>query len=144
MQLSEHFTLAEFIRSDTAARRGIDNTPSPVVLTNLKLTAIGMEKVRALLGTPIIISSGYRSPELNAAIGGSTQSHHMQGLACDFTCPDYGSPIEICRRIAAADAVVFDQLIYEHSWVHVSFAPALRGQVLTLRPAGGGYAQGIG
>jgi hypothetical protein len=143
MQLSAHFTLDEFTRSDTAERLGIDNTPDTEALENLMLTAGKMEAVRELLGKPIIVSSGYRSPELNAAVGGSKQSHHTQGLACDFTCPDAGTPKEVCQTIAASEAVVFDQLIYEHSWVHVSFSPALRGQVLTLLPSGG-YGSGIG
>lgn len=126
MKLSEHFTLEEFTRSDTAQARGIDNTPTPTVAAALTKTAIHMERVRALLGNkPIKINSGYRSHALNAAVGGTSASAHTQGYAIDFVCPSYGGPTEIVRAIADSN-VPFDKVIHEGTWVHISFDPRMR------------------
>lgn len=120
IRLTEHFTLEELIASQTAARRGIDNTPSPAIIENLRATAAVMERVRKLVGDkPIRVSSGYRCPELNAAVGGSKNSAHMQGLAVDFTCAGYGTVFEVATAIASSN-IEFDQLIYEFgTWVHL-------------------------
>lgn len=145
MNLSEHFTLEEFAFSQTAVRKGIDNSPmSQIVLAHLKGTAQRMEDVRNLLSRPIRITSGYRTPELNRAIGGAKHSHHMDGWAADFICPSYGKPIDIVRAIAESD-IQFDQLIQEGTWVHISFAPTMRREVLTAHfwPSGTTYTQGI-
>src|SRR5574343_627287 len=99
MQLTEHFTLEEFQFSDTAVRKGIDNSVPQDLLDNVTLTAMGMERVRSILGKPIKVTSGYRGPKLNAAIGGAKSSAHMSGLACDFTCESYGTPLDICKRL---------------------------------------------
>ncbi|MDP1873625.1 D-Ala-D-Ala carboxypeptidase family metallohydrolase [Phenylobacterium sp.] len=140
MKLSANFHLDEFVTSQTAARRGIDNTPPAPVLIRLKNTAKGLEKVRAVLGKPILISSGYRSPALNKAVGGSATSDHMNGDAADFISPGFGTPIAICRAIVAA-GIKFDQLIEEGTWVHISFGPRMRGQILTMR--NGKYTAGL-
>ena len=79
MQLSEHFTLEEFTASQTATRRGLNNTPSPQMIEKLKQTAQKMEQVRDLLGKPISINSAYRSPSVNRAIGGAATSQHCKG-----------------------------------------------------------------
>lgn len=120
VRLTEHFSLDEMVFSQTAARRGIDNTPSPAIIENLRATAAVMERVRSLLGdNPIRVSSGYRCPELNAAVGGSKNSAHMQGLAVDFTCAGYGTVYEVANAIASSN-IEFDQLIYEFgTWVHL-------------------------
>ncbi len=133
MKLSDHFSLAEFTFSQTAARRGIDNTPDDAVRANLARLAQTMEQVRDVLGgRPIHISSGYRGPGLNAAIGGSKTSAHMKGLACDFVCPAFGSPLAVAQEIAGS-VVEFDQLIYEGTWVHLGLSDAPRRQLLTAR-----------
>jgi hypothetical protein len=122
MRVSPHFELSEFTVSQTAARLGIDNTPPPEVLDNIKRTAQWLEGVRILLGVPIIISSGYRSPELNKAVSGSKTSQHMTGQAVDFTAPGFGSPRHVIDRIIDA-GMQFDQLILEfppNGWVHAS------------------------
>jgi hypothetical protein len=132
MKLTENFYLAEFINSDTALRLGIKNNPSPTILGNLKVVAEGMEKIRALLGYPIFITSGYRSPTLNRAIGGSTTSAHCLGYAVDFKCLKFGSPDAVVRKIKAS-GIKYDQLICEGGaigWTHISFAPAMRQQTL--------------
>lgn len=138
VQLSPHFSLDELTATQ---HRGIDNALPAGLLPALTDTAERMEAVRALLGQPIHVNSGYRSPELNAAVGGSKASAHMSGHAVDFICPGIGAPLAVCRVIAAS-SLAFDQLIEEGTWVHISFAPALRRQVLTKR-AGGGYVVGL-
>jgi hypothetical protein len=146
MKLSEHFMLDEFTFSQAAIRNAIPNIPSPEIIGNLKETADGMEKVRGLLGNkPISVTSGYRSPKLNAAVGGSKTSAHMNGYACDFICPAYGKPIDIVKKIASSD-LEFDQVIQEGTWVHISFAPETRKKVLTALFLGDGkvrYSEGV-
>ena len=121
MRLSENFSLEELTASETAARKGIDNTPSEDVINNLKRLAAALQEVRALLNhRAILISSGYRSPELNQAVGGSATSDHCKGLAADFICPSYGTPNDIVRTIAAS-SLSFKQVIREFDkWVHLS------------------------
>ena len=121
MRLSENFSLEELTASETAARKGIDNTPPEDVINNLKRLAAALQEVRALLNhRAILISSGYRSPELNQAVGGSATSDHCKGLAADFICPSYGTPNDIVRAIAASD-LPFKQVIREFDkWVHLS------------------------
>lgn len=147
MTLTPHFSLEEMLASQEAARRGIDNTPTAAVLIELEKTADSMERVRTILGDQVIIvSSGYRSPALNAVIpNSSSTSAHMWGGACDFICPAYGSPLQICRELAAHGASLqFDQLIMEWSWVHFGRAAdgaKPRQQVLTFN--GQGYHEGL-
>lgn len=135
--LSQHFSEAEMIVSQTAARDHLDNTPSADVLSNLTATCEQMEVIRHLLGDrPILVSSAYRSAAVNAAVGGSSTSGHVEGYACDFTCPGFGTPLAIAEFLVGK--VKFDQLIHEYdSWVHVSFDPQMREQTLTITSAGG-------
>lgn len=135
MKLTEHFTLDEFLVSETAARLGIDNTPTPEVLSNLTRLATVLEDVRARLGKPIIITSGYRSPELNKAVPGSSwKSMHQYGLAADFICPGFGSPLYVCRAIADTN-IQYDQLIHEFgNWVHFGLSVgAPKRELLTAK-----------
>ena len=131
MQLSQHFNLNEFTISQTATRKGIDNTPPEPVIERLRMLAATLERVRGLLGnSPIRISSGYRSKELNRAIGSSDNSAHVLGYAVDFTCPIFGTPKEVANEIAKS-AIKFDQIIYEGTWIHLSVDPRNRREVLT-------------
>ena len=131
--LTPHFTFEELTDSDYATRNGIDNRPAPDLLANLTMLAEGLERVRAVLALPIHVSSGFRSAKLNAAIGGSKMSKHMEGLAADFTCHGFGSPGEVAREIAENYTVIgFETLIFEGTWVHVDFAESMpKGTVLT-------------
>lgn len=132
MQLSEHFSLEEFTRSDAATRLGIANTPTKAHLANLRITAAGLEEVRALFnGARITLLSGYRNPPVNAAVGGVKTSAHALGWAGDITIEGYGP--RGAGRIIAASEIKFDQLIHEVSRhiLHISFDPRLRRQVLT-------------
>lgn len=134
MRLSEHFSLAEFTRSQTAARRGIDNQPQRAVVDNLgELVFTILEPLRIYLARPIRINSGFRCPELNAAIGGSKFSQHMTGNASDIDVPGM-EPIAVAQIIIDMD-LPFDQLIHEfREWVHVSYDPTRgRNMILTAR-----------
>lgn len=119
MNLSQHFSLEEFTVSQEAERRGIRNDPPPMIVENLRRLAKYLEEVRVLLGSyPILINSGYRSAELNVAVGGSKASAHMNGLAADFICPLYGSPRDVGIAIIRS-RIQFDQCILEFGrWVH--------------------------
>lgn len=137
MKLSTHFSLAEFTVSQEAARKGIDNTPTGAMLEKLRSLAWHMEEVRAALGGhPISVSSAYRSPALNTAIGGSKTSSHMAGEAVDFTCHSYGNNLQVIARLRSV-LPMWDQLILEfpnHSnggWVHIGFGLKSRKTVTT-------------
>lgn len=144
MKLTPHFSLAELTFSATAQRKQINNTPPPVIVQNLHLLAAGLEDVRTALGNlPLRINSGYRCPALNRAVGGARLSAHMSGHAADFVCPDFGSPLEIVRALAKSD-IAFDKLIQEGTWVHISFAPAGRRQLLTAHFGAGGTTYTVG
>jgi zinc D-Ala-D-Ala carboxypeptidase len=148
MMLTDHFSLDEFI---VTQQRGIDNTVGigTSVRERLLQTAKMLEKIRYLLGCPIIITSGYRSPELNKAVGGAPNSAHMYGAAVDFICPRFGTPYKICKllEVRMEDGFPIDQLIYEYTWVHVGFPideyREPRRMLLTKTPGSTGYLDGI-
>ena len=144
MKLSPHFSLAELVSSQVATRKGIDNAPAPAIVANLTRLAALLEQVRALVGAPIAISSGYRSPALNKAVSGAANSAHVLGLAADISTAKL-TPKALALLIRQSD-IAFDQLIYEGTWVHIALsASAPRRQVLTAKFAGGGvsYVAGI-
>ncbi|MGO9865017.1 MAG: D-Ala-D-Ala carboxypeptidase family metallohydrolase [Terriglobales bacterium] len=146
MKISEHFTLEEFCFSETAARLGLDNTPNAIAIANLGLVAAVMEKIRTLLEDgPIVVHSGYRSVEANRAVGGVATSAHLQGLACDFVCPAFGTPDKVALAILKS-GIEYDQLILEYGWVHVGLAQEgrlSRREALTKRSAQSPYESGI-
>lgn len=142
--LTEHFSWAESVITQ---HREIDNSIKDAnVLQNIPRTAVKLEKVRALLGVPLVISSWYRSPELNAAVGGVKNSDHISGCAVDFIAPQFGTCAEIAKKILESKELIgFKQLILEHTWVHISFpipGVAAKLEVLSLLE-GGRYAQGL-
>jgi hypothetical protein len=129
MQLSEHLSLAEVTKSDTAKRRGVSNMPTEAHIANFKLLAENIfEPIRNHFGKPIFISSGYRSSELNKAIGGAASSQHCQGEAIDIDMD--GRPGGVTNKMVfdfIKENLNFDQLIWEFGtdanpdWVHVSY-----------------------
>ena len=134
MQLSEHFELAEFLVSETAARRGIANEPTPEINENLRrLCQLVLEPLRVKLARPVVITSGYRSPALNRAIGGSPTSHHMQGRAADLIVPGI-TPLAVCQA-ASQLKLPCVQIIHEFGrWTHLSVAISNeRTQLLTAK-----------
>ena len=141
MQLSEHFTLDEATHSDTAIRQGIDNQPSTVQLENMKVAAANLEKVRALTGA-LNINSWLRLPAVNVAVGGSKVSSHMDGWAIDVSSSKL-TPYQLCQEVKKA-GIKFDQMIHEFGrWMHISFAPEMRQQELTIFKPEGKYKPGI-
>ena len=126
IQLSKNFTLSELIKSYTATRRGINNTPHQSVIDNLKYLCENLlQPIRDMAGV-VTINSGYRSPALNKAVGGAKKSQHLTGQAVDFESMQY-SNIELGKMIEES-GLVFDQLIYEFvskknprsGWIHIS------------------------
>ncbi len=133
MNLSKHFTLEEFIQSDTALRKGIRNQPTEEEVENLKCVASVLEQIREAVGMPIRVSSGYRGPMLNKAIGGSMNSAHVHGLAADISVDGMDSR-ELAKLVSELNLPMLDQLIYEGTWVHVGLSlDAPRHQVLTAK-----------
>ncbi len=138
MVLSEHFTLAEAIRSESAKRNGISNMPTLEHIVNLKELAENIfEPIRANFRVPIHISSGYRSKELNEKIGGSKTSQHCFGQAIDIDMD--GTPNGVTNKMVfdyIKEKLPFDQLIWEFGtnenpdWVHCSYSDRNRKQVL--------------
>ena len=136
--LTAHFTLEELTATQ---HRQFDNDPPPPVRAELWRTAAQMEVVRRLLGDRVIsVSSGYRCPELNRAVGGAATSAHLQGLAIDFNAYAFGPPIEVCRPLAKS-RLPFDQPIEEAGWTHTSCDPRVRSEILTQSARG--YREGI-
>jgi hypothetical protein len=150
MQLARDFTLAEMLRSQTATRRGIDNTPADMaIVEGLRAVAINvLQPVRDHFGVPVFVTSGYRCPQLNAAIGGSATSQHMRGQAADFEVTGR-SNLEVAEWVR--DSLDFDQLILEFytpgdpnsGWVHCSYINGqCRKDVLSCK-AGPVYLAGL-
>ena len=145
MKLTANFKLEEFTNSLLASRLKIDNSVPTELMPNIKFTAAKLELVRQALGKPIIITSGYRCPALNARVGGVATSAHTQGLAVDFHS-SFGTPKEICQRLIDA-GVQFDKLIQEHNqWVHIGFSTTHNRQIVLTAVKNGGktiYKSGL-
>lgn len=132
----KYFTLDELTASDKAKRLNIDNTPTPEAKARLvALVAHILDPLREAMGVPIRVTSGYRSPQLNKAVGGVKASQHQRGEAVDFVCLDMAKAFEYIKK-----ALPFDQLIWEYgddrapAWIHVSYRMgANRRQVLRIR-----------
>jgi zinc D-Ala-D-Ala carboxypeptidase len=119
MNLSEHFTLDELTISETAARKGLDNTPDNDALMNLRRLALFLEKVREVLNKPIKVNSAYRAPKVNASVGGSKTSQHCLGCAADIKVIGM-SPDQVVKAIKGSN-IEYDQVIREYdSWTHIS------------------------
>lgn len=141
MKLSKNLSLKEATRSQTATRKGISNEPTIEHMTNLKRIAQKVfQPARDFFGVPIRVSSGYRSPELNKAIGGSSRSQHSKGEALDLIIEDRNMELFFYIK----NHLEFDQLIWEFGtdtepdWVHVSYSEGKnRGEVLVAEKING-------
>lgn len=146
MHLSKNLTLSEVTKSATAKRRGISNEPTIEHLENLKAVAENIfQPIREEFLCPIYVSSGYRSEELNEAIGGSKTSQHSKGEALDLDADVYGVITNADIYHYAEDNLDYDQLIWEFGtdenpdWVHISYRRdgKNRGQKLRAERSGG-------
>lgn len=134
MQLTAHFSLEEFTLSSAALALGIENKPTPEHIKNLQNLANQMEKVRELFNKVLEITSAYRNPQVNKAVGGVPNSAHALGYAADFHV--HGMDDLAAAKVIRDSGLEFDQLIYEKNrCVHLSVDPQLRQQV--LRQPGG-------
>jgi hypothetical protein len=145
MNIGRHFTLREATRSSSAARLGLDNTPGPEALSNLRwFVGQLLDPLRDYLGRAINPTSFFRSPAVNRAVGGSATSDHMEGLAADIKVP--GLSAEELARAIVRSGLIFDQCIWydpaRGGHVHLGLKRfgANRGQTLHA-PVGGGYLQ---
>lgn len=152
MNLSANFTLKELTKSDTATRLGLDNTPDDEALENLKtLCEKVLQPVREHFGKSVTVNSGYRSPESNAAVGGSKTSDHCKGQAADIEIDGVDNP-DLAQWIM--DNLTYSQLILEFyekgkgssGWVHVSYNPEklIKQELTAVKVAGKTqYLQGL-
>ena len=130
------FTLKEFVKSNAAARMGVDNNPSEDVKKNIELLVEKiLDPLREKFGKPIIVTSGYRCKELNKAVGGAAKSQHMSGEAADIrTVEDSKRANKELFNLIIELGLPFDQLINEHDydWVHVSYGKRNRRMILKM------------
>ncbi len=138
MKLTNNFTLEELTKSETALRRNLDNTPTVEVVENLKTLAEKvLQPVREHFAKGVKVNSGYRAPEVNAAVGGSKTSDHCKGMAADIEIPglpnyDLAKWIESNMEFTQVILEFYTQGVPDSGWVHVSYDPAnLKKQSLT-------------
>ena len=144
MRMYKNFTLDEFVRSDTARSRGIDNTPPDEAIAHLgELVGVILQPLRDAWGKPINVTSGYRCSELNKAVGGSGNSAHLYGYAADIQPADMKSfPLftDFIQSFVTGRHIPFDQIIIEQStsskWIHIAVRNRngeQRGQLFGMR-----------
>lgn len=138
MQLTSNFSLVELTHSDTAVKKGLDNTPTEAVIANLKTLAEKvLQPVREHYGKSVKVNSGYRAPEVNASVGGSKTSDHCKGMAADIEIvgvanADLAQYIKDTLQFTQVILEFYTQGIPDSGWVHVSYDPAdLKCQALT-------------
>lgn len=141
--LSEHFTFAELTASTTAKRLGLNNIPDGAALYQLTKLAEMLERVRAKLGVPVTVTSAYRSPAVNKAVGGRTSSDHCKGMAADILAPRFGTAHAVAAAIAPhVSELGIGQIILEgikgKQWVHLSIDPVDNpvNRIITITDAG--------
>ena len=135
--MGKYFTMGELCASDTAKKKGIDNTPTDKIINNLN-TLINnvLDPIREKLGRSISVSSGYRCPELNKAVGGSKTSDHMDGNAADISCYNNKILWDLIISMVNSKEIAVTQLIDEKglTWVHVSYNPSnLKNQIFAIK-----------
>lgn len=141
--LSEHFSFSELTASTTAKRLGLNNIPDGAALYQLTKLAEMLERVRAKLGVPVTVTSAYRSPAVNKAVGGRTSSDHCKGMAADIVSPRFGTAHAVAAAIAPhVSELGIGQLALEgirgKQWVHLSIDPVDNpvNRIITITDAG--------
>ena len=132
--MGKYFTIDELCKSDTAKKKGIDNTPTAEIKQKLEVLIDELlDPVREAWGKPIRVNSGYRCPKLNKAVGGVANSQHMKGEAADLNAGSVSLNKQLFELIRTR--YEYDQLIDEanYAWVHVSYVRRNRKQVLHLK-----------
>ena len=135
----KHFSISELTASATAQREGIDNTPTESAYHLLHvLVEKLLDPIREAWGEPIVVSSGYRCPELNTLVGGAKNSHHLLGCAADIIAgnkADHRRLFNLIQQMQQQGQIRFTQLIAErdYRWLHISYVPGmLRNQVINV------------
>lgn len=134
--ISKWFTWEEAVGSMVATRKGLDNTPDADIQATILQTAESADRLRDLLGAPVVVLSWYRSPKVNAAVGGAAQSAHMTGSAIDLICPAFGSPANVIEELRKS-GILFRKAIIEFpssptgGWAHVDFDGDFRRVLVT-------------
>jgi len=140
-KLTKNFSLEELTASATAKAKRIDNTPTPKVRANLeKLCKEILQPIRDKYGRAITVTSGYRSPKLNAAVGGVKNSQHILGQAADIKCTSTtkAALFNIIKEMIQKKEITVGQLIWEYgtkkepNWIHVSLPYSKKNQILYL------------
>ena len=122
VNITENFTVEELTASEYAVRHDIPNTPDADVSENLRILALGLERIRNIIGQPITVTSGYRSPKVNSGVGGSKTSDHVKGLAADIKVNGMSPQVVASIINDTKHEIQFKQCILEfNQWVHVSF-----------------------
>lgn len=136
MKLGKHFTLDELTHSQVASRAGLKNEPTAKEIESLKLLVEKiLDPLRVAAGAPVVVSSGFRNKRVNDLVGSNDSSQHRLGEAADITIP--GMTTDEIVALIRRKGLPFDQLIEEFgSWVHVSYGPRNRRQVLRARKVG--------
>lgn len=143
----KYFSIQELTKSSTASRKGLKNNPTPEAEKNLEaLVDKILDPLREAYGKPIKVNSGYRSPAVNRAVGGSNSSQHVTGQAADIedlTCS--GKANKEIFELLINSGLPFDQVIWEFSdshgypeWIHVSYGPKNRRQILIAKKKASG------
>ena len=135
----KYFSVSELCASATTQREGIDNTPTESAYHLLHvLVEKLLDPIREVWGEPIVVSSGYRCPELNTLVGGAKNSHHLLGCAADIIAgnkADHRRLFNLIQQMQQQGQIRFTQLIAEkdYRWLHISYVPGmLRNQVIDL------------
>lgn len=150
--MGKYFTLNELTRSATAARKGINNSPSPLIKSNLEaIIEKVLDPLREKWGKPIIVTSGYRCPKLNTIIGGASGSQHTKGEAVDIrTATDTRDENMKLLKILLKSDIVYDQVISEYvdaqgrpDWIHISYKKNGGNRMKKTTCLNGKYTSGI-